>query len=258
MTNSLSVCSSAKGGTMAKVGITERGDAGVDLSWSDKLNNCDYAVIITKNASNPELRNKILQNKEKILLHATITGWGNTKIEPNVPDPETEKNYIMNLIENDFEKEHLVWRVDPIIPTPEGYERLEKTFDMLEQTNILRARISVLDAYNHTKRRMKDAGYPLPYQGFSPSKDEFRKIDEILLKRKQKGWFIESCAEPFLTVPEKTGCVNKDDAKLFGITIDTNDINKQNRFGCLCCSAKTELLTKRQQCPHKCAYCYWK
>lgn len=35
---------------MAKyiIGITEAGDAGLDLSWVDKLHNVDGAVVITK------------------------------------------------------------------------------------------------------------------------------------------------------------------------------------------------------------------
>ena len=30
------------------------------------------------------------------------------------------------------------------------------------------------------------------------------------------------------------------------------------RHGCLCCSAKTELLRKKERCPYQCMYCYWK
>ena len=31
-----------------RIGITEAGDAGLDLSWVDKLNDVDGAVVITK------------------------------------------------------------------------------------------------------------------------------------------------------------------------------------------------------------------
>lgn len=34
--------------TLYKIGITEAGDAGVDLSWGEKLNRIDAAVLITK------------------------------------------------------------------------------------------------------------------------------------------------------------------------------------------------------------------
>lgn len=32
-----------------KIGITEQGDAGLDLSWVKKLSNVDAAILITKN-----------------------------------------------------------------------------------------------------------------------------------------------------------------------------------------------------------------
>ena len=34
-----------------KTGITERGDAAIDLTWANKLDNLDTATIITKNLS---------------------------------------------------------------------------------------------------------------------------------------------------------------------------------------------------------------
>lgn len=34
--------------------------------------------------------------------------------------------------------------------------------------------------------------------------------------------------------------------------------NNQHRFGCLCNSAKKELLTNKKPCGHNCAYCYWR
>ena len=32
-----------------KIGITERGDAGLDTSWAEKIDKTAYSVIITKN-----------------------------------------------------------------------------------------------------------------------------------------------------------------------------------------------------------------
>ena len=45
-----------------KVEITERGDAGIDLSWKSKLNNVDGAVLITKNITN-EFKNTVMSSK---------------------------------------------------------------------------------------------------------------------------------------------------------------------------------------------------
>ena len=99
-----------------KIGITEAGDAGIDLSWTDKLDSVDGAILITKHIT-PDFEKEVIKHKDKIILHATITGFGGTVIEPNVPAPRPEFLALMNLIENGFPIEKVVVRVDPIIPT---------------------------------------------------------------------------------------------------------------------------------------------
>ena len=70
-----------------KIGVTEAGDAGLDLSWVSKL--FDVNVIITKHLTpkNTALIKALLNNKDKIILHCTCTGYGGTLMEKNVPTP---------------------------------------------------------------------------------------------------------------------------------------------------------------------------
>ena len=56
-----------------KIGITEAGDAGVDLSWVEKLDRVDAAVLITKCVS-PDFFDATLEHKDRLIVHATITG----------------------------------------------------------------------------------------------------------------------------------------------------------------------------------------
>lgn len=75
---------------MLKIGITERGDAGIDFSWYDKIKQelVGGAILITKNV-NKEFAHKVLDLYEegfKIIVHCTCTGYGGTALEPNVPD----------------------------------------------------------------------------------------------------------------------------------------------------------------------------
>ena len=105
-----------------KIGITEAGDAGVDLSWVDKMGSVDGAVLITKCIS-PNFVDAAMKFKDKIIVHATITGYGGTILEPLVPYPYEQYGAIMYLIEKGFPKEKIVIRVDPIIPTRKGCER---------------------------------------------------------------------------------------------------------------------------------------
>ena len=79
-----------------KIGITEAGDAGVDLSWVDKMGSVDGAVLITKCIS-PNFVDAAMKFKDKIIVHATITGYGGTILEPLVPYPyEIRRNHVLN------------------------------------------------------------------------------------------------------------------------------------------------------------------
>ena len=46
-----------------KIGVTEAGDAGVDLSWEEKLDDVDAAVLITKCVS-PDFFDATLRHKD--------------------------------------------------------------------------------------------------------------------------------------------------------------------------------------------------
>ena len=76
-----------------RIGITERGDAGLDLSWATKLpGNFDYSVLITKNITQEFLDETIRLHNQGVplIVHATCTGLGGTVIEPHVPAPQAQ------------------------------------------------------------------------------------------------------------------------------------------------------------------------
>ena len=73
-----------------KIGVTERGDAGIDFTWVNKLKNrtVDGAILITKNVNDTFIKNVMDLYKNgftQIIVHCTCTGHGRTIIEPNVP-----------------------------------------------------------------------------------------------------------------------------------------------------------------------------
>lgn len=110
-----------------KIGITEAGDAGLDLSWADKLNTVDGAIVITKCVT-PGFYDAALSNKDKLIIHTTFTGYGHSVLEPNVPYPYDEFDAIMALEQAGFPKEQIVIRIDPIIPTPKGITTAKNVF----------------------------------------------------------------------------------------------------------------------------------
>lgn len=249
-----------------KIGITEAGDAGLDLSWSDKLDSVDGAIVITKYVS-PGFRDAVLAAKDKLIVHATVTGFGGSVPEPNVPTPDEEFKAITGLIDAGFPKQKVVIRIDPIVPTPKGIKTAESVFKMFIDAGFSRFRISIIDMYPHVRERFKQAGLPLPYgsHGFYPSAEQVRTVDKMLLNmfayygaRRPMPKF-EGCAEPGLTNVIHCGCVSGFDLSLLGLPKDDSmDGSGYQRRHCKCYSGKTELLESKRRCEHQCLYCYWR
>lgn len=71
-----------------KIGITEAGDAGLDLSWKEKLGTVDGAVVITKCVS-PAFYNAVLANKDRLIVHATSLAMVIPYLNPMFRTPTT-------------------------------------------------------------------------------------------------------------------------------------------------------------------------
>lgn len=227
-----------------KIGITERGDAGLDLSWIKKINDVDGIILITKHAN--------LIPKEYIegpaIVHSTITGLGRTPIEPNVPSPEESIKYYKKLIE-EFGPEKIVLRVDPIFVSFN-----DDIWKNIAKECLGRIRISFYDNYKHSKDRLLKRGYAINQSFHAPLNIRNRIFQEITdITRKE----VEICGEPGMRC---SGCVSKRDVLGMGLDVSKLSKNKggfQREF-CLCLAEKTELLSERKPCLSGCAYCYWK
>lgn len=252
-----------------KIGITERGDAGIDFSWVDKIQNMDVTILITKDL-NEKFRDNVMHMVKlgyRLVVHATCTGWGGTFMEPNVPEHTTQLDNLKKLVDAGFPKDQCVLRIDPIIPSSfDGINGLDCVRNVIAYACELgllpgmRVRVSVVDEYRHVKERLRKMGFHTIY--FQASKYagpvELRDVRDMLVEYPEITF--ETCAEPRLSEKnvERTGCVSEKDLAIFGLEPDTDNLNPQNRFGCLCLAGKHELLTNKQQCPHKCTYCYWR
>ena len=250
-----------------KIGATDGGDAGLDLSWKDKLNTVDGAVLITKRITPAFI--EAVKDLPNVVVHATCTGYGGTVVEPNVPRPEEQIEATLRLIGLGFPKERVVVRIDPIIPTIKGMMRATSVFGMFSEHGFSRYRVSLIDMYPHVRKRFADCGLPTLYGGgFSPDKETIEYANHVL-----RGWKllwknaspnaplrIEACAEPTLSEAIHCGCVSEYDIQLMGLPLDDEDVDSvgYQRRNCLCYSGKKELLTGRAPCAHQCLYCFWK
>lgn len=229
---------------MNEIGITERGDAALDTNWIDWVLNKKPAILITKD---PYKLNNILSHIDShpnIIVHATITGFGGTILEPNVPDFKTSLQGYYDLIKH-LGLIRVVLRVDPVIPTEKGITTA-KTVITSAISYKPRIRISFIDYYNHVKQRFNDLNIKLPWDSFHAPLNLRKKAWEELGKP-------EICGEPDF---ECSGCISETDCKILGIELIKT--NKNQRFTCSCLANKHELLNRRNRCSHGCEYCYWK
>lgn len=254
---------------MAKysIGITEAGDAGVDLSWEKKLEKVDGAILITKNVSR-DFRAAVMRNSSKVIVHATVTGFGGSVLEPNVPLARESLENVMLLLCDGFTQERVVIRVDPIIPTEKGLNTALATIEMFMAEGFSRYRISVIDMYQHVRERFVKTGLPLPYgDKMYAGTEQMCLVDAMLLEAKAFWEYlgkrpgelrVESCAEPWLKEPISCGCISSYDLSLLGLDPNESDSVGPQRQHCMCYSGKKELLSFRHPCRHNCLYCYWK
>lgn len=254
---------------MLHIGITERGDAGLDLSWVNTISSksVNGAVLITKNIT-PGFRKAVLQMHNQgfpLIIHAGCTGWGHSFMEPHVPTTESQLYALMQLIDEGFPADHCVVRIDPIIPSDEGIQRVRYVLDMLnahpEYFKNIRIRMSIIDDYAHVKARFRVAGHDTIYPGNTmfPNSQLCRRVSDTLAAYP---YTFESCAEPYLFGKniEARGCISDRDLHIMGFSdedIASLKAESYQRKQCRCLNCKTELLSQRFRCPHQCLYCFW-
>ena len=260
------------------IGMTEAGDAGLDLTWFDKMLNNDSfagAILVTKASANPKFQEKALEfiKHKPAIVHAGITGWGQSPMEPVAKTAEESIRSLRQFIDNGFPAGNIVLRIDPIIPTPEGIGRAQNVVTLAKKyiPDVTRIRISIYDDYHNAREEIIKRGYR-PVDNITKWKSELERrptpaqvdlVANALLKVAGTNQVFECCAEPEIAqaYPDNFqwfGCLSRKDCDIMGIEVPPGTgINGQKRFGCRCLMMKREVLDKKKRCPHNCAYCYW-
>lgn len=262
-----------------KIGITEQGDAGIDFSWCDavKKHKVTGAVLITKNMT-PKFIESVLEfhkTHKKLIAMVTCTGFGGSKLEPNVPPYKQQLNSLRQLVDAGFPIRQCVLRIDPIFPVSKGFQKVREVVEEASRLGLLqniRVRISIYDEYTHVKKRLRDAGQkPLYGESFYASEAMMERAADVLSElHQQYNITFETCAETHLIsvlkrkygndqkVCKIQGCVSPEDLAILDIPYTATEENMQGRSGCHCLACKTELLSNKCRCPNGCLYCYWK
>jgi len=238
-----------------QVGISETSDAFQHLEIFDNL--CAANIIITKRLTT-KLIDKLIENKEKCILHFTVTGLGGSKLEPMVPTKEQSFKKFNELIEKGFPVKQVVLRIDPIIPTDKGIETGISVIKLFKDSGITRIRYSSMDMYKHVIDRFNEENIPLPYKTFHADISDRKKLDNII---RACGYFmgadIEACGEPDM---KTIGCISQKDIDILNLTDKINLVgNADQRNGCKCPQNKYQLIKgKPEPCSNSCLYCFWK
>jgi DNA repair photolyase len=258
---------------MVQIGITERGDAALNINWKKWVGNGQPAILITKNVIKLIEENKQLLLNGNVIIHATITGFGGTLWEPNVPNYKKVLEFLEKQIRYGFPKERLVIRCDPIfIPfmAPEtqsifDYKSIISEILSFAIDNDLRYRISFFDYYPHVRERIKDLPQTPAIEKLNQMQPElhadtllrqgFLAMLEDYITTRGKKTEVEICGEPGLPC---TGCLSKKDLDIFGIELDKDPETGVQRPACACLGIKRELLDNKHPCAHGCLYCFWK
>ena len=238
------------------IGITEASEIAFNLDAFDYL--YDGNIIITKRLTNA-LIDKLVEHKDKIILHLTVTGYGSSVLEPFVPKMEVTRKKFGELLNKGFPIEHCVLRIDPCIPTQKGMENMLAGVRLFSDTGIKRVRFSVLDMYDHVKKRFKENGLPLPYETFHAPLEQRKKMHDVLVGLGKKyGFEVEACGEPGI---ESIRCLSQKDIDILGLTDKIKLVgNAEQRTNCSCPSNKQELIKEgfKKKCGNGCKYCYIK
>lgn len=239
-----------------KIGVTESGEISYNLEAFDRLYKGN--IIITKRLTDKVIE-KLVEHQDKIILHLTVTGFGNSRIEPFVPKVEDTHKKLVKLLEAGFPVSHVVIRLDPIVPTERGMDTALNVIAAFGGLGIKRLRFSFLDNYKHVKTRFKKEGIPELYGGefHAPLEERLAHAKKIEEMAHDAGFeSVEACGEPGI---ESISCLSQKDIDILGLTDQiTLEGSAEQRDTCGCPANKSELLRVRpHQCENKCLYCYW-
>jgi hypothetical protein len=233
---------------MQRIGITEGGDCANSNLWVKWVSEGKPAILITKDPK--KLYNKIkeLNVPYNIIVHLTVTGYGGSIVEPNVPAAEESIEYVYKFVEL-LGPDRTVLRIDPILSVD---EYLRKSFNILKTVkshlgeNMCRIRISFYDDYQHSHKRLADSGVHVGQCSFHMPIETRKRIWKAFGEP-------ETCAEEGML---STPCISIKDCEI--LNVEPGDTTSHQRKHCKCLSNKHELIPIKKQCAHKCLYCFWK
>jgi hypothetical protein len=217
-------------------------------------------VIWTKNPQNMITAGKlkeVLSSYSQLYVHLTITGLGNTLLEPNIPEWKNTAKMLPDLIELVKGPERITWRFDPLIEVIKEGTKISNfalfpvIAKQIKEHGITKCKTSWVEPYKKVIRRLdkKDIKLEILLQ------NKRRKQSEELQKHAEKyGIELSYCSMEGLT---RSNCI---DGKLFnrlhskGFLCSEKRAKGQRR---LCgCTESIDIGWYSLKCNNGCLYCY--
>lgn len=251
---------------MIQVGVTDFNEPALDHSWTRwALEKRNPTILITKNFTKLLEDFPTLLNQDNLIIHATITGYGSSVIEPGVVHPQVILDTLGSLTES--QRKRIVVRIDPIIPLQDFVKQSLSIFNITKRMGFERHRISILDLYPKVVNRLEKDGqflilkelkdiynWDLAHTAMGEHKDYMVHAPHSIRKAIIDQFpGAEICAEPGF--PCKEGCISRKDLELFGIKPEKRYVKSEQREFCSCLGIKKQLL-RGGSCKQDCVYCY--
>ncbi len=205
----------------------------------------------------------LFKKYDQLYCHFTITGLGETFIEPGVPNFQSSLAQIEDLIKIVGMPERVAIRFDPIVYWEEGgrissnLPTFKKIAPILHNSGIKDVRISFAQWYRKAVRRAAKCGFHY----IDPLKE--RKIaDARFLVQVAQKWGLNfyACSQDFLAeIPEisPSSCIDGNILQMLHPKGEpVSRIKDRTQRGECRCTESVDIGSYTQFCPHSCIYCY--
>ena len=191
------------------------------------------------------------------IVQLTVTGLAGSRWEPGVPPLSAQLPELRELSRS-LPRGAVRWRFDPIIPSPDLFDRFRAVKETLESAlgTLDGVTVSFPDPYRHAVARSVGAGLKWP----AVRMDEKKRILAALIREfPETAAPLRLCCEPdLLTIPgvAMAKCVDGSlFEQLYAIPLGRLDKDQGQRVACGC-SKSTDIGSYAMRCSHHCLYCY--
>lgn len=232
------------------------------FSWPrivDLIKKGEPVILYTK-AAPSQATIELLHKHKNMALGVTITGWGGTWLEPGVEEPKKVIDAFVQANEHLKDPERLKLRVDPVVPTTEGFCRASMVLNRLKiPTKVISSLIQYYKGQDHVFSKLEinmDLYQVRSQRALYPTKEIADIWVENFYSFAPDGSELQMCGMPYNVtgVVNHKGCVNSSLLEAMGIKDFKTIAPGKQRPGCKCVIKKRQAASGR--CHHGCVYCY--